>query len=480
MSRSPLVLVLIDFLPVTYAYTTFDTNCTLPSAPDKINYISSPNTRGTLDILWSCLFTIISCTWTVQCPDLPTQRNEFKDGCLGWWKWAAKKYFSSAAWFLITMLAPEMLLGLYVIQAVRWRNYTKVFEKLGYANIDGVEWTRTHSCFAEMGGFVMKISKPSGHRLTQTTTEHADVTTHDLSLYVMKGQIDEMESHQKTEYVTLNCRQILALRKTGILERLPDISTDEIQDKSKADSFLRVITVIQILWLCVQTIARWVEGLAVTQLEIATVAFAICAVLMYHICWAKPKGVDIPITAFYYGGNIEEIRDRVRRAEEEVTPSVSGAQREWSMRLVHFKSTGMPGGGIKLSLTPSEQFVWSMTLILGGVVFGGIHLIAWNFVFPTHIEMVLWRVSALFCTFIIPASFFASLFADTGIYVWHWHGASLSGKIFSTFVLVILNLLGYFYVLARLFIIVEMFRTLAFQPIEAYVGTWTVNIPYVS
>ncbi|KAJ6031111.1 hypothetical protein N7540_001843 [Penicillium herquei] len=362
MSRSPLVLVLVlvYFFPVTYAYTTFETNCTLPSSPNKINYIASPNTRGTLDILWSCLFTIISCTWTVQCPDLPAQRNQFKDGCLGWWKWAAKKYFSLAAWFLTTMLAPEMLLGLYVTQAVRWKNDTRAFEMLGYANTDGVEWTRTHSCFAEMGGFVMKISKlnpNSGHRLTQTTTEHADVTTHDPSLYVMNGRINEMESHHETNYLTLNCRQILALRKTGILKRLPDISTDEIQDRSKADSLLRAITIIQILWLCVQTIARWVEGLAVTQLEIGTVAFAICAVLMYYVCWAKPKGVDIPITAFYYCGSIDEIRDRVRKAEEEVDHGVSGAQtrREWSMRLVHIK-TGTLGGGIKILLTPSEQF----------------------------------------------------------------------------------------------------------------------------
>ena len=36
------------------------------------------------------------------------------------------------------------------------------------------------------------------------------------------------------------------------------------------------------------------------------------------------------------------------------------------------------------------------------------------------------------------------------------------------------------YVVARLYLLVEIFRTLAYQPSDAYIGTWTVNIPYVS
>lgn len=35
------------------------------------------------------------------------------------------------------------------------------------------------------------------------------------------------------------------------------------------------------------------------------------------------------------------------------------------------------------------------------------------------------------------------------------------------------------YVVARLFILVELFRTLCFLPADAYVSTWTTNIPHV-
>jgi hypothetical protein len=31
-----------------------------------------------------------------------------------------------------------------------------------------------------------------------------------------------------------------------------------------------------------------------------------------------------------------------------------------------------------------------------GMVFGGIHCLAWSFPFPTHTEIILWRVSAIY------------------------------------------------------------------------------------
>lgn len=473
MSRS--LLVLVYFLPVTYAYTTFQTNCTLPSASDKINYLQQPNTRGTLGILWSCLFTIISCTWAVQCPDLPTHRDKFDDGKWGSFKWGAKKYLSLISWFLITMLAPEVLLGLYFAQAMRCKAYTKAFERSEYLNLDGVKWTKTHSHFAEMGGFVMKISKHSpnsGGPLTQTTGGGSYVTTQDPSEYVAHGQYSKKTHRQEANYLMLNCSRILALRKTGIAKRLPDISEYEIEDRSKEDGFLRAIAIVQIIWICVQTIVRWVGDLTVTQLEISTFAFAICAVLMYHRSWNKPKGVDIPITVFYYSGEAHEIEDQLERSEREVGQSVSGYEREWAMKFVFSRS---PGATVEMKLSSAEELGGVAAITISGMIFGGIHLIAWNFVFPTQIEMALWRASALFCTCVMPAGFLTLLIREK---ISDWTGGRLIWP--TTGFFVFLNLAGCVYVLARLFIIVEMFRTLAFQPIGAYVGTWTVNIPYLS
>lgn len=480
-----LLLSLLCLLPVTDAYTTFDTNCTLPSGPEKINYISSPNTRGTLDILWSCLFTIVSCTWTVQYPEVPARRAEFEPGRKGWWKWAANKYSSQVGLFLLTLIAPEFLLGVYITQNTRLKACVKAFEDSGYVKLDGVEWTRSHIFLTEMGGLIMKISKrspDSSDHSTQTempTTNDADGATSDLSLDTAKGLSDKVTPQQDTptgepdsapedlgtEFWTLDSARILALRKSGILRRLPDISKEEIQDRSKADGFVRVITVFQILWLCVQTIARAVEGLAITQLEIATVAFAICAVFMYTLCWHKPKGVEVPIMVFHYHGDSERIFEQFRKADAEPVQTDS---RNWIAKSIDYSA---------------EQFAGIMTLILGGFIFGGVHLLAWNFTFPTHTELVLWRAAALYCTCCLPASGFLLIFSVGFAKALSARGV-ISGdhaEDVDNYLGVGLTLLsGGVYILARMLIIVEMFRTLAFQPVEAFMGTWTVNIPYVS
>ena len=97
---------------------------------------------------------------------------------------------------------------------------------------------------------------------------------------------------------------ILGLRQSGKLPKLPLITVDDINDKSKSDAFARAVSVIQITWIIVQVIARIVRGLAVSQLEIAVVAFSVCAIIIYAICWKMPKGVLVPYTVLSYPGAI--------------------------------------------------------------------------------------------------------------------------------------------------------------------------------
>lgn len=91
--------------------------------------------------------------------------------------------------------------------------------------------------------------------------------------------------------------------------------------------------------------------------------------------------------------------------------------------------------------------------------------------------MVPLRISALFCICLVPADSIAMLcskaMANDG-----WDQTSLRRKISYVFVVVLMNLAWMVYVLAWLVIIVEMFRTLAFQPPDVYVGTWTVRTSF--
>ena len=80
------------------------------SVNSTINFVSGPDTRGTLDILWSCLFTIIACTWTIQHLNIPEQRWDRDPGWKGDLEWQLKGTWTSLKWMVVTMVAPEILI----------------------------------------------------------------------------------------------------------------------------------------------------------------------------------------------------------------------------------------------------------------------------------------------------------------------------------------------------------------------------------
>ncbi|KZP07623.1 hypothetical protein FIBSPDRAFT_841118 [Athelia psychrophila] len=69
----------------------------------------------------------------------------------------------------------------------------------------------------------------------------------------------------------------------------------EINDKSKGDAFSKTVTVAQTLWFVAQCIARAIQGLTVTKLEIVTLAYTAISMAMYYFWWSKPLSVSRPI-----------------------------------------------------------------------------------------------------------------------------------------------------------------------------------------
>jgi hypothetical protein len=147
-----ILLLSISLVTTCHSYSTFETTCSTPPAP--VNFVSSPDSRGTLDILWSCLFTIVACTWTIQHLNIPNQRQP-KDRDHGCWcdfKWALKRFWANLKWMLLTIVAPEFILGKAVHDlAAAWISQRRM--RL-FANEDKVEWRLAHGLYANMGGFV--------------------------------------------------------------------------------------------------------------------------------------------------------------------------------------------------------------------------------------------------------------------------------------------------------------------------------------
>jgi len=68
---------------------------------------------------------------------------------------------------------------------------------------------------------------------------------------------------------TLSPKHLESLLERGEIT-LPSIRAKEIEDKSKGDFLAKGIVVLQTLWFVTQCIARGVQGLAITELELVT------------------------------------------------------------------------------------------------------------------------------------------------------------------------------------------------------------------
>jgi hypothetical protein len=67
----------------------------------------------------------------------------------------------------------------------------------------------------------------------------------------------------------------------------PTVAEEDIQDRSKADGFVKIILVGQTTWFVAQCIARGVQGLVLSQLE-----------LMYFLWWNKPMDVESSVPVY--------------------------------------------------------------------------------------------------------------------------------------------------------------------------------------
>ncbi|KAI9891057.1 MAG: hypothetical protein M1814_003408 [Vezdaea aestivalis] len=93
------------------------------------------------------------------------------------------------------------------------------------------------------------------------------------------------------DYLTVTPRGVAMLASLGLL---PEISAEEIYDKSKSDGLAKAIVILQALWMFIQCIARPAQGLYITLLEINTVAHILCAFIVFIFWWSKPRNVTQP------------------------------------------------------------------------------------------------------------------------------------------------------------------------------------------
>ena len=111
------------------------------------------------------------------------------------------------------------------------------------------------------------------------------------------------------------------------------------------------------------------------------------------------------------------------------------------------------------------------------LMYGGLHVLAWNAHFDSYIQQLLWRISASVVAGGLPVIFVAAILADK-LDV-ESSTLQLADVIFLTFVFVgFLLLLAY--TLARGYLVVECFINLAHLPAGVYdVPQWAAYFPHI-
>ena len=204
---------------------------------------ATSNTRTLWNIIFSCFSTLFACAWIAVHPNIPAPGDSS-------WKIFCRRMMI----MIFVLLAPELV----IIWAARQHHDAKILAiKFQIEGRPG--WTKTHAFFLIMGGFTL----------------HA------------KGRPIRV----------LEWKDLRALARAGRVD-WPNITKEEIKDRSKGDHLSKGIVVLQTTWFTIQFFARAASKLTITELEVVTLAFSTLIGLIYYLWWDKPLDVRCSVPVY--------------------------------------------------------------------------------------------------------------------------------------------------------------------------------------
>lgn len=336
-------------------------------APTRQGWTDQPDQRGSLDILWSSLFTMFLSSWAILCLNVPPQGEKEV------YRWRRKFWMTC-----LTLLAPEWVFQMAVGQWLHARRSVKEFQgaKMGW-------WTLKHAFYANMGGFMLRARDTAAG--------------------------DDATEPRYWKPFPLTANQLFYLIERGYFEP-PRINKRMIRERDKVDGAIRLLTVLQIIWFLINLAGRAAQHLPVTCLELTTATF-IFAAIGITFCWThKPADLVIPtiITTEY---SIQEILlqagDRARQPYLR-TPLDFVDYEEWSLSLyfqhcVRILNHMRVPVGRPTAPRPSIENTFHLPLsdnatdiiLILSLGYTALFFPAWNFTYPTQIERSLFRAAII-------------------------------------------------------------------------------------
>jgi hypothetical protein len=310
-------------LPAHNSKTSHNTTTT-----ERVGFEWGSTDRSTLVLLWSCLTTIFACTWTAVHSNIPHPGASKR-----------KKFFNKLLWMVITVIAPEMTCSNALGQFIACYKFRALMRQRQIT-----DWSLAQSFYARMGGYVLSTHRDRNRILTMAEMEHLIGTS------------------EAPEFI------------------VPSVSKEEVNSFAKADSFAKLVTLIQAGWLIVQSIARQYQHLPISELEIATLAFVANAFLIYLVWWNKPY----------------EAEQCTKVSIDRKVVAVSQLQED-----LLYSDYSVPTFGLS-GMADFEIDTILIGIAVVGSICGAIHCTAWNFEFPSRIEQLLWRLCSIIVTAMLP------------------------------------------------------------------------------
>ena len=425
-------------------------NTNITSSANFRGWVDSPNTRGTLDIVWACLFTTSLCTWTALRLNIPAPTD--------------KQLLRQIRWVFQAFLAPEYLVFLATIQKIEARRSIREWEEVGCSF-----WTLRYGLFANMGGFRLR---PSDHPA-----------------------------------FPINSKQLLYLVKHSYLSP-PMITSANIINKEAPESFQNFLNFVQLVWFILQCSGRAIQHLPTTTLELATIGLIVCTFVTNYQWRFKPRGYQEPVEIKMEKGIGEVLIQAGHLARHPYTRTpldfVDEHFPSWLTRIephLRWKIFSPPERPIPRFTnerlpTIVDDSQDSIILVIVVMIYSCIHFVAWDFNFPTAAERMLWRVN---CIIMVSTAtiFFASEFYHLRLRYRAWRRWKM--KLFPgraiplsllpphpeevefspTWQVVIMLVVTLLYTLARTYIAIECLVSLRSLPAHAFdTVNWSKYIPH--
>lgn len=184
----PLAYIFFYLTTICYAQAT---TCNSTSDPQNagsllsnLGWTAGPDGRGTIDMIYSCSFTMFLCSLSVLCLNVPgLDDSQFR-------QFRRRVYITALAF-----LGPEFIFQIALGQFLCARDSVRQFRASGVKG-----WTMTHAFYADMGGFILR----------------------------RKGSTEYPNGWPK---FPVNAKQVRYLWSEGYIE-FPSITREEIHDKN--------------------------------------------------------------------------------------------------------------------------------------------------------------------------------------------------------------------------------------------------------